>query len=146
MARIKLSLPEAFDFSTTLTVRVTDINYGGHLGNDALMGLIHEGRVRFFNHHGYTEFNAAGSSIIMVDAALVFTSEAFAGERVLIEVAACDPSRSTFDMYYRVTEEETGREVARAKTGVAFYDYEKKRLVKMPEAFRSLCRPFRPAD
>ena len=33
MGRVKLELPETFSFSTELTVRVTDLNYGGHLGN-----------------------------------------------------------------------------------------------------------------
>jgi hypothetical protein len=45
MPRLKLELPAGFPFRTTLTVRVTDLNYGNHLGNDALLGLLHEARV-----------------------------------------------------------------------------------------------------
>ena len=34
LARVKLTLPDAWQFDTTVTVRIGDINYGGHLGND----------------------------------------------------------------------------------------------------------------
>ena len=46
MARIKLTLPENFNFSTNIEVRITDINYGGHLGNDSVLEIIHEARIR----------------------------------------------------------------------------------------------------
>ena len=47
MARVKLEIPELLPFATELEVRVGDVNYGGHLGNDALLGLLHEARIRF---------------------------------------------------------------------------------------------------
>jgi hypothetical protein len=45
-----------------------DINYGGHLGNDAVLSLVHEARVRFLKQQGYTENNIEGAGIIMADA------------------------------------------------------------------------------
>ena len=47
MSRIKLALPDRWTFSTELPVRISDINYGGHLGNDAVLALAQEARVRF---------------------------------------------------------------------------------------------------
>ncbi len=44
-------------FSATLEVRISDINYGNHLGHDSLVSLLHEARVRFLRHLGYTELN-----------------------------------------------------------------------------------------
>jgi hypothetical protein len=38
MARIKLDLPADFPFAAELRVRITDINYGGHMGNDCAAG------------------------------------------------------------------------------------------------------------
>ena len=46
MARIKLLMPEQKIFSTDIAVRITDINYGNHVGNDAFVRLIHEARVQ----------------------------------------------------------------------------------------------------
>ncbi|NDG84238.1 MAG: thioesterase, partial [Proteobacteria bacterium] len=62
MPRIKIDLPERFAFSTELSLRITDINYGGHLGNDAVLGLVHEARVRFLKHHGFSETEIGGVS------------------------------------------------------------------------------------
>ena len=57
MARIKLELPDKFPFSTTLYIRIGDINYGGHLGNDSVLAMIHEARLRFLKKHGFTRYD-----------------------------------------------------------------------------------------
>ena len=57
MARIKIELPEKFIFSTEIPLRISDINYGGHLGNDAVLSIAHEARIRFFNKHGFKEID-----------------------------------------------------------------------------------------
>ena len=48
MARVKLTLPDACHFHTEVAVRIGDINYGGHLGNDAVLSLAHEARLQYF--------------------------------------------------------------------------------------------------
>jgi len=53
--RIKLELPEIMVFSTEIPVRITDINYGGHLGNDSILSIVQEARVRFLNKYNYSE-------------------------------------------------------------------------------------------
>ena len=55
MTRIKIELPETYLFSTEIPVRITDLNYGNHLGNDAILSLLHEARVRFLAYYGWTE-------------------------------------------------------------------------------------------
>jgi len=62
MARISLTLPETFAWSTDLTVRIQDINYGNHVGNDAFVSLLHEARIRYFNQLGYSEKFAKAAS------------------------------------------------------------------------------------
>lgn len=136
MARIQIPLPDTFIFSTELAVRITDINYGGHLANDALLSLIHEARVQFLKHFGFTEFDVAGSGIIMTDSATLYKAEVFYGERLVIEVGTGDPYKFGCDLFYKVSNKETGKEVARVKTGIAFFDYQKRKLAEMPEAFR----------
>lgn len=135
MARIKLELPDLFPFSTEITVRITDLNYGGHLGNADTLVLIHEARVRFLKSFGYSEIDVEGYGTIMTDAVLQFKSQAFAGDVLRIEVAASDFSRLGCDLYYRLANQETGVVVATAKTGVSVFDYEKQKRVSPPEAF-----------
>ena len=135
MARIKLELPEAFPFSTELTVRITDLNYGGHLGNADTLVLLHEARVRFLKSLGYSEIDIEGYGTIMIDVAIQFKAQAFAGDVLVAEVAAGDLSRLGCDIFYRLTHKETGAVVAVAKTGVSIFDYENQKRISPPEAF-----------
>ncbi len=80
MARIQINLPDKFIFSTNIIIRISDINYGGHLSHDSILSLTHEARVRFLNSLGYSEANIDGSGIIISDAALVYKTEAFYGQ------------------------------------------------------------------
>ena len=79
-------MPENILFSTIIPVRITDLNYGGHVGNDRILGLTHEARMQFLHSHGYTEMNAAGCGLIMRDAVLDFRKELFYGDAINIEM------------------------------------------------------------
>ncbi|HCB15290.1 MAG TPA: thioesterase, partial [Gammaproteobacteria bacterium] len=72
--RIKLDLPADYSFTTELRIRITDVNYGGHLGNDAMLGLLHEARVRFLKHHGFSELDIGGCGLIMTGSSLVYNA------------------------------------------------------------------------
>ena len=135
MARVKLELPDRFTFYTELTVRITDLNYGGHLGNADTLVLIHEARVQFLNSLGYSEIDVEGYGTIMLDAVIQFKSQAFAGDVLVVEVAAGDFSRIGCDIFYRLTNKETGVVVAVAKTGVSVFDYKNQKRVSPPAAF-----------
>jgi acyl-CoA thioesterase FadM len=138
MARVTLELPDEFQFSTEIQVRIGDINYGGHLGNDALLSLIHEARVRFLKEYGFTEFDIGGVGIIMVDSVIVYKSEGFYGDIIMVEVSIDDISTSGCDVIYRLSNKEIGKEVARAKTGIVFFDYKKRKVVGVPKQFREI--------
>jgi acyl-CoA thioester hydrolase len=137
MARIKIGLPETFSFSTQIPVRITDINYGGHAGNDTVLSIIHEARMQFLKHFGYSELQFAGTSLIMADVDIEFKSELFYGDTVIASVAADDFSKVSFDVYYKLEKIESQDDkpvlVAIAKTGMVCYDYEKKKIVTVPE-------------
>ena len=65
MARIKINFPEKISASIAIATRITDHNYGNHVGNDAVVSILHESRVQWLALHNFTEFNAGGSSLIM---------------------------------------------------------------------------------
>jgi len=136
MARIKIQFPDHFDFVTEIPIRITDLNYGGHLGNDIALSLLHEARVRFLRYHGFTEHDISGVGILMTDSALVYKSEGFYGDTLQVEVGTKDFTRVGCDVVYRMTRKADGQEIVRAKTGIVFYDYERKRVVRLPEVFR----------
>ena len=135
MPRIKLDLPDRFHFTTTIPIRITDVNYREHLGNDAVLSLCHEARFRLLRSHGWTEMDIQGTGIIMSDAAIVFKSEAFYGDTVRIEVAVLEIGSAGCDMVYRMTNEATEKEIALVKTGIVFFDYTNRKPKPVPEAF-----------
>ena len=136
MARVTIELPETFPFSTEIRVRVNDLNYGGHLGFEALVNLIHEARIRFLKEYGFTELDIDGAGFLQIDAAVIHKAEIFHGEALVIEAAAGEFSKSGCDFVYRITNKKTGYEVSRAKTGMIFFDYKKRKVVKVPERFK----------
>jgi acyl-CoA thioester hydrolase len=135
MARVRVDLPEEFPFRTEIPVRVDDINYGGHLGNDAVLSMAHEARLRFLRHLGYSEKDIEGVGIIMTDAAIEYRSESFYGDVLVVDVGVADMEKRSCDIVYRMRQKESDKEVARVKTGVVFFDYTTRRVVAVPEGF-----------
>ena len=136
MGRLQFQLPEQFAFSTEIPIRITDLNYGGHVGNDTVLMLIHEARIRFLAHLGYTELLFAGVSLIMADAGIEFRSELFYGDALTVFVAAGDVGRAGFDLYYKLVKGPGQTVVAQAKTGMVCFDYPQKKVVSIPSAAR----------
>ncbi|MEN8007967.1 MAG: thioesterase family protein [Candidatus Krumholzibacteriota bacterium] len=136
MPRLKLQPLAAYPFTCELTVRTTDLNYGGHLGNDRLLTLVHEARVAFLADQGMSELDFGGVSLIMGDTAVVYQAEAFAGDSLLFEVAAGEPSRTGFRIFYRISRPADGREIALVENGMACFDYHSRKIAAVPEAVR----------
>jgi acyl-CoA thioester hydrolase len=138
MARIKLDLPEFFSFTSVIPIRITDLNYGGHVGNDIVLSILHEARVQFLGYHGFKELNFAGVGLIMSDVAIEFRSEIFYGDILKASVMATGFTRVGFDIYYKVEKETNGKHilVASAKTGMICYNYGLKKIASVPDEGR----------
>jgi acyl-CoA thioester hydrolase len=94
--------------------------------------------VRFLNVHGFTELDIDGFGLVMTDLVVLYKAEAFYSEVLTIEVGIQDFTKYGCAFVYRITNEETGTEVAQAKTGVLFYDYKRRKVVGVPESFKSI--------
>jgi len=139
MPRLKLIPRDKYAFHTGIMIRTTDLNYGGHLGNDKLLSLIHEARVAFLKSHGFTERNCGGCSIILADTAIVYQGEGFAGDMLKFEVVAGEPSRCGFRLFYRVSRTGDGQPIALVENGVVCFDYDMRKTVSLPEVVRHIC-------
>lgn len=137
MGRIKLHIPPELPFRTVLPVRITDLNYGAHLGNDSVLSMMHEARARFLAHHGMSETDAAGVSFIMGDCAIVYKAEAFFGDELEVFVGAGEYSRVSFDIYYRFMLKGSEKVIAEAKTGIVCFSYEVRKVQAVPEALKN---------
>ncbi len=135
MARIDIALPERFLFATDIPLYIGHINYGGHLDNALLLGIVAEARVRFMKSFGYTELDVEGVGMIMADAAVQYKSEAFHGEVMVVEMTPADIHAKGMDLVWRMSEKSSGREVARGKSGMLFFDYGVRKVVPVPPPF-----------
>ncbi len=137
MAKVKINLPERFHYVTRLEVYISQVNYGGHLGHDAVLTLCHEARVRFLQSLGYSELDIEGVGTIMTDAAVQYISEGFAGDMLEIKLAVRDMTSSRFDIIYQVLNLTRNKELARVKTGIVCYDYALRKVKPIPAGFRN---------
>lgn len=143
MARIQITLPEAFIFTTELTVRASDLNYGAHVGNDSILTIMQEARIVFYRSLGFKDEISFEEKVgqIIADAAIQYKSEAFLGEHLSIKIAVDEFTRFGFDMYYLLENTETGKEVARGKTGIVCFDYEKRKIAAIPDILLHKLKP-----
>ena len=135
MGRLKLQLPDHFIFTCPVQVRITDLNYGGHVGNDTILSLIHEGRIQYLRHLGYSEMEFCGSGMIMADAAIEFKNELFYGDELTISVTPGELSRVGFELFYKLEKKVNDNMivVALSRTNMICYDYARKKIVALPE-------------
>src|SRR4030095_10290718 len=136
MSRLKLALPDKFSFNTNIPVRITDINYGGHVGNDSILSIIHEIRIRFLHHLGYSELDFGGIGLIMTNATIDFKRELHYGEIIGAETALSNISNIGFDVIYHLyvaCGENQKKSVAIAKTTMTCFDYKRKKVVAIPQ-------------
>ncbi len=140
MARIKIELPLHFIATIGIPVRITDINYGNHVGNDAFIGIIHEARMQWLQQYGYTELQLEGIGLIMSDLAVEFKNESVYGDTIAVKISAGEISRVSFELYYQLTVKRNNEIVllANAKTGMVCYDYAAKKIVAVPEKLKDI--------
>lgn len=138
MEKVKIILPaNPPDFECVIPVRVSDINYGNHVGNDSLVSFLHEARVQFLRDMGYTEFDIEGLGLIQADLMIRYKNEAFLGDKLSCKIFFTGFSSRSFDMICAISTDRNGQiiPIATAKVGLVCYDYHTKSIAHLPEAF-----------
>ncbi|MCW4149449.1 thioesterase family protein [Halomonas sp. 18H] len=135
MERIKIDFPEAeICHRHPLAVRITDMNYGRHLGHDAVISLMHEARVQALASLGLSEGDMAGYPCVAADLAIQYQSESRWPDALVAETAIPEPSRKAISVYHRLRREPDGRSVATARLTLMLVDPEAGRPVPVPDA------------
>ena len=143
MPRIRLQPQPAYAHQTTLTVRVTDVNYGGHLANNALPGLLHQARIEWLQELGCAETDLGdGTGLIMTDMAVSFAAEGRMLDRLTVRSAFTEVRKRTFRMCHQVQRDH--ETVALAELGFAGYSYARSRLAALPGPFTDRIRGLAP--
>ena len=136
MSRVSIALPETFQFTTELPVLISQVNSGNHLGNDALISLMNETRVRFTRRQGFLENDVArGLTMVNADLAVLYQSEAHYGEVLVVSIAAVNFHRCGYEFVYRLTDKDSGRAIAQGKTAHILIDAEARKPISEPPGY-----------
>ena len=142
MTRIKIDIPDKIIGTFIIPVRIADINYGNHVGNDAFVSIIHEARMQWLKQYDYTELKIDGIGLIMTDLAIEFKNESFYGDVVEVKLGVADITRVGFDLYYQLFAKRNNENIliANAKTGMVCYNYEAKKVSAIPEKLLAILK------
>ncbi len=133
-------------YSTRLRVRVSDINYGGHLGNDKMLTFFHEARVRYLGSLGLSELDiGAGVSLTQTEAHVYYKAEAFLGDELEVFVLFDQFTRTRFSAQYRVVRISDQRLMATGDVTLAGFNYQTHKPERIPESFKETIYRFQNA-
>jgi YbgC/YbaW family acyl-CoA thioester hydrolase len=136
MGKNNINVPGKMPFSTVIPVRITDMNYGGHLGNDSFLTIAHEARIKFLQSIGYSELNFGGVGLIMSDVAVDYKAEIKYGDSIEVQLGIGEIGRVHFDLIYQVYAERDQKRflAANMRTGMVCFDYVIKKVRPIPDA------------
>ena len=135
MPRIKLKEQEAYEFRTSIQVRPQDVNYAGHMGNDALISLVGDVRAQLFHSLGFSEMDLGDrqTGIIITDLAVNYKAEAFMFDELLVETHLDEFAQKGFRMFHRIRKD--SKLIALVETGFVAYSYAAKKTIPLPTSF-----------
>lgn len=132
---------DGFHFVMPYRVRISDINYGGHVSNAAVLSFFQDGRIGYLQQLGaFSEMDIGGCGIILPEANVQYRAEMFLGDELQIGVRIEEVRRSSFVMNYRI--ERQGEVTAEGTTGLVAFDYEQRKVRRLPDAFRQAVTAF----
>ena len=135
MPRIRLREQLSYEFHYTTRLESRDINYGGHLGNDALVSLVGSARVDALHSLGLREVNLGDgkTGIIMADLVVNFRAEGFLFDEIVIDTHVGEFSSNRFRIFHRVTKGDIV--IALVETGLKTFNYTAREVAPVPDTF-----------
>jgi len=127
---------DGFRFTMPYTVRISDINYAGHVSNAAVLLYFQEVRIAYLAHLGpFTELDIGeGCGIIMPESRVFYRAEMRLGEPLVLGARVEELGRTSLRMGYRIERE--GRVTAEGTTPFVAFDYAASRPRRVPAALR----------
>lgn len=117
-----------------IPIRVTDLNYGNHLGYDKLAGILHQSRLQYLLSLNLQEANIDGFSMIMKKLEINYQGEGFLADTLHIKINFL-LERAKCKAQYIITKNSNNYKVANAIETLVFMNYKTKKISRIPEIF-----------
>jgi len=131
--------PSAYHlYNCGLQVRVTDLNYGNHLSNDAILSYFHEIRVQWLSHNQLSEQDVGGCGLIMTGASIEYLTQGYLHQKLTLSLSVNYVSKARFNLLYNLKDQQKGHLVASGETRMGCFDYQRQKPVRAPVDFTAL--------
>ena len=117
-------------------IRIDDINYGGHMGNDRALAFFNDARVRFLKYFGYDELNIGeDTGIIIYEAHVKYQKEVVLHDEIAIDVWVSETEGLKWTLSYRAVRLTDNQVVFSGTTKMLCFNYTTRKVVPVPEEF-----------
>ncbi|EQA45574.1 four helix bundle protein [Leptospira broomii serovar Hurstbridge str. 5399] len=132
----EVEFPKKYFFSTEIPIRKIDLSLDIHVSFASVLDLVMEAHLQFFQFLGYSVTDIHGNSIIFANAVILYQGELLFKDRVVIDVSLDNIGEKSFDLYFRLSKDRRRQKVSLVKIRVLFFNYEQRKVVPIPSAFR----------
>jgi acyl-CoA thioesterase FadM len=136
----KINIPTPVCFSAERKVTTSDINYGGHVGNERFLLFAQETRIAFLKTLGFSEIAFGAYGLILAEAHIEYLNELFEEENLTIDLSITAPTRVAFECYYQIKTIRAGKEIKAAviRTNMVCFDYKERKVKSIPDNIKNL--------
>jgi YbgC/YbaW family acyl-CoA thioester hydrolase len=132
---------DGFIFTIPYSVRISDINYGNHVANSAVLNFFQDARIQYLHHLGdFSELDIGGCGIILPEARVQYKAEMFHGDELTIGVRVTELGRSSLTMEYRI--ERDNEVTATGETKLIAFDYTLRKPRRLPSPFKAAVQAY----
>ena len=137
MPKTKIHKQDSYSFKTRIKIRVSDLNYGGHLGYDKILTMIHQARLELFKSWDVTELDLGDhkTGIVAGDANINYLGEGFLHDTLLIEIQPMEIGAISFRLAHSISNIKNGSSIALVDVGFVGFDYSKRAASRLPLSF-----------
>lgn len=125
-------------FACNLQVRVADLNYGNHLGNDRILSYFHEVRVLWLSHHNLSEHDVGGCGLIMTGTNIEYLKQARLHQFLTLTLGAREVGKARFTIVYKLKDSQTQQTIALGETHMGCFDYPRQKPARAPQSLLAI--------
>lgn len=122
-------------FSIEYKVTISDINYGGHMGNERPLIIFQQARIELFKNFELSELNIGdGVGTIQKESHVNYLKESFLGDILKVIIEKIEVTKTTMNFYYNIFNQKDEL-IVTGSTLIIGYNYEKRKISKIPAGF-----------
>lgn len=140
MRKNNIEIPSVPCFNTTIDIQISDINYGGHVGNERYLLFAQETRLRFLSALGFSEIKFGEHGLVLAEAAVEYFHELFYGDQITVALSIGKIGRASFECFYAIESTRAEKKVMAAKveTKMVCFDYSERKIKSIPDYLKKI--------